>query len=408
LEITNRIGQRALTYVAAVASQGYDLSLAEFETYVSMPMPEVRSPFAGRVLERATDNEPEPILEWLVRLGWLARQDGKVGITQLGRAVLRSIDQAQLASDLPPDLALGPPEPLAYGPILGRLGELRDVLLVDRTLQFDQFLEVVMRTQVTRILVGADPQHEAERRRLAAALARPLGIDRPLFIGVSPELGDRMAIPPSGAVVFLAGVRTAAGHRHSMVGSVEPPAADAIRQLYDEIWARSRPLTADPTLPRRERPSFVGRSIDPLPAPERDRAEPELPSVQLMSDPPESEARAAAAAWQPVPPAVEEPAPALPDDGRPMSAIGTLRSLVPRSDGLTVGPPPPSDPAASPPPVGQPTTVMDGILPPAPALERAPAPLWAPPSPWAPRQDPAVNHGDGGPPTQSWTGEAED
>src|SRR3954468_18850312 len=116
-ELTNMIGQRALTYVAAVANQGYELSYTEFERYVSMPIPELRPPWGAgtRALEVADPPaDAEPVLDWLVRLGWLSRHDGTVGITPLGRAVLRAIEQRELTTELPPEVALTSDEPFAY------------------------------------------------------------------------------------------------------------------------------------------------------------------------------------------------------------------------------------------------------------------------------------------------------
>jgi hypothetical protein len=271
VEITSKIGQRALTYVAAVASQGYELSVGEFEAYVSTPAPEGRSAWGpGRHLEAsgagAPQSEGEPVLDWLARLGWLSRRDGRVTISPLGRAVLRAVEQGERQTTASPDVSLGLPEPFPYGPLLVRMADLRDALLVDRTFQLDQLLDVVLKTSVTRILIGADPTQEGERRRLAAALARPLGIDRPLFIGVSNELHDRFVIPPNGPVGFLAASRGSGGERVPVLGAIQAPAADAIRRAFEDVWARATPLVAEAGFSTREQPAFHARPMEMPPS----------------------------------------------------------------------------------------------------------------------------------------------
>jgi hypothetical protein len=250
VEITNKMGQRALTYVAAVASQGYELTFAEFEAYVSMPVPDGRvwSPGqgpGGGGGAAAGDGPAEPILNWLTRLGWLERGEVTVRISQLGRAVLRAVEHQQREVQLPTEVTLGPDEPFDYGRVLGRIAEQRDALLVDPFLQTDQLMDIVHRTAVTRVLVGADRQYEAERRNLAEALSRTLGLDRPFYVGVSSELRDRYVIPPSGPVGFLATSVSRGGERLAVIGTIEPPIADAVRRTYEDVWSRATPLVAE-------------------------------------------------------------------------------------------------------------------------------------------------------------------
>jgi len=248
VEITNKIGQRALTYVAAVASQGYELTFAEFEAYVSMPVPgsNAWSPPQGLAgVGPGGDSPAEPILNWLSRLGWLERGESTVRITQLGRAVLRAVEHQQRDVQLPTEVTLGPDEPFDYGRVLARIAEQRDALLVDPFLQTDQLVDIVHRTAVTRVLVGSDRQYDAERRGLAEALSRTIGLDRPFYVGVSSELHDRYVIPPSGPVGFLATSLSRGGERIAVMGTIEPPVADSIRRTYEDVWSRATPLVAE-------------------------------------------------------------------------------------------------------------------------------------------------------------------
>jgi hypothetical protein len=247
VEITNKIGQRALTYVAAVASQGYELTFAEFEAYVSMPVPGTHawSPPQGLAGGGAGESPAEPILNWLTRLGWLERGESTVRISQLGRAVLRAVEHQQRDVQLPTEVTLGPDEPFDYGRVLARIAEQRDALLVDPFLQADQLMDVVHRTAVTRVLVGSDRQYDAERRGLAEALSRTIGLDRPFYVGVSSELHDRYVIPPSGPVGFLATSLSRGGERIAVMGTIEPPVADSIRRTYEDVWSRATPLVAE-------------------------------------------------------------------------------------------------------------------------------------------------------------------
>jgi hypothetical protein len=468
VELTNMIGQRALTYVAAVANQGYELSYTEFERYVSMPIPELRAPWgaSSRALEVADPPaDAEPVLDWLVRLGWLSRHDGTVGITPLGRAVLRAIEQRELTTELPPEVTLGPAEPFQYEPVLGRMANLRDALLVDPTFSFDSLLDVMVRTSVTRILIDADAAAEDERRRLAAALARPLGIDRPLFIGVSSELSDRFIIPAAGPIGFLATSRNLLGQRHSMLGLIQPPVADSLRKVFEDVWSRATPLGAEPQAPAPRRQSFPPPRSFELPGePEPQRpAAPAAPDAQAApaqakSEPAgrlREEPRPAPEA-PPAPPAREEqgapaavgaaPSPFTPS--RPSSAVTALRSLVtPMENGPAAAPrtaaggddertrpaPPPlrsvgeaqrpfGDQSEQPRPFSdvprpfgdQPRAGYTDVPPPS-DNPREPNPVappaWNPPNPWTPParlEAPPFQRRDDGPTTQAWTADEAD
>jgi hypothetical protein len=246
VELTNKIGQRALTYVASLANQGYELTFEEFEAYVSMPTPTVKSPWGGGDdLEEVFKSEKEPVLDWLVRLGWLARGERTVRITQLGRAVLGAVERHEVAVELPSEVNLGPEERFSYSRLLARMGNLRDAMLVDRYLNHDQLMEILDGSTITRVLIGNDRQLEAERRGLAAALSRSMGLDRPFYIGVSSELRDRFLIPPSGDVSFFGQVISGGGHKGMVVGTIGTPAADSIRRSFEDVWSRATPLAAD-------------------------------------------------------------------------------------------------------------------------------------------------------------------
>lgn len=246
MELTNKIGQRALTYVASLASHGYELTFEEFEAYVSQPMPTVKSPWGGQDdLEEVFKTEKEPVLDWLVRLGWLARGDRTVRITPLGRAVLTAVERHEISVELPSEINLGPDEPFSYTRILARMSNLRDAMLVDRYLNLDQLMEILHGSTITRVLIGNDRQYEAERRGLAAALTRSMGLDRPFYVGVSSELRDRFLIPPSGEVSFIGQAVTGGGNKGIVVGSIGLPAADAIRRSFEDVWSRATPLAAE-------------------------------------------------------------------------------------------------------------------------------------------------------------------
>jgi hypothetical protein len=168
-----------------------------------------------------------------------------VRITHLGRAVLRAVEHQQREVQLPTEVTLGPDEPFDYSRVLGHVAEQRDALLVDPFLQTDQLMDIVHRTAVTRVLIGADRNYEAERRSLAEALSRTLGLDRPFYVGVSSELRDRYVIPPSGPVSFLATSVGHSGERLAVIGAIEPPIADAVRRTHEDVWSRATPLVAE-------------------------------------------------------------------------------------------------------------------------------------------------------------------
>ena len=96
MDIADIDAHAALTYVAAMNRQGYQLLREEFDAYAGArarrgsvpkslldllkPVPSFTSP-------------PESVAAWLIRLGWIKTDDdGHVVITKLGEAVLRELD----------------------------------------------------------------------------------------------------------------------------------------------------------------------------------------------------------------------------------------------------------------------------------------------------------------------------
>lgn len=175
LELADVIAHRALAYVTAIERQGYSMTVDELAAYMARPtrrpgkpgtsgkpartltttkvdraiaeivanslQPTMRA--LGASLAAALDvreqtfdaipgspgEPPEPIAEWLSRLGWLKVTQERIGLTKLGRAVLAHLEQESLEDEIPIGIVLNQGDDLAEARVIahiaGRAGFLR-------------------------------------------------------------------------------------------------------------------------------------------------------------------------------------------------------------------------------------------------------------------------------------------
>jgi hypothetical protein len=248
VKIVSEIAHRALTYVALTKRQGYKVSERQLEAFVRSPdrvgasydIAGLTAAFDITRMLRVKKIPGETLANWLVRLDWLAIEDGKVELTRLGEAILRAADEQDVETELPLRIVLDPTDPLSYAKVIGRIAEMGSALLVDPYFGLDQLLVVLQGTSVTRVLVGPKTNIGA----LATATAS-LVLPREFIIRVSPQVHDRFVIPPAGGVDALGTSLNGVGRKFTVMTSLQGPVADTIRAKHEELWEAAKPVAID-------------------------------------------------------------------------------------------------------------------------------------------------------------------
>ena len=248
MNLTDEVGHRALAYVGAVSRQGYAMTTEEFNAFMALPVRE-REPSTAMArlaeLSRAVVAQmsvlasppKESILEWLARLHWLREADGRVHITPLGRAVLAHLDEAGLEEELPAELVLDPADELSYARLIGAIAEAGECLLVDGFFELGNFLDVVQRTRVTRVLVR--PVGKSGRLEALQQAVEGYRFDRPFEIRSSDDIHDRFIVPEQGPMRLIGTSLNGVGRRLAVTARVSDQTDMAIRAAVEKAWTRA-------------------------------------------------------------------------------------------------------------------------------------------------------------------------
>jgi hypothetical protein len=251
MEIASPEAHRALVYVNAVNSHGYELSVRELVAYMAAPEPMVTGGLGQFVtaslyqaLEGAFATKKESLPEWLSRLGWLSTEGSAgsvVRVTELGRAVLLHLNDSELQSDTTLSIVLDPDDPFSYARVIGTIASHDDALLVDPYLRLDQLPHILYQTSITRILTSTAISKQ-DRAGLAVALSTH-NLDRDFDIRAADRnaVHDRYVIPPSGPIQMLGTSLSGVGKRPSALVTLTTP-ADSIREMHERIWDESPSL----------------------------------------------------------------------------------------------------------------------------------------------------------------------
>lgn len=178
----------------------------------------------------------EPLPDWLLRVQWLAEEDGKVSLTQLGEAVLRSLDEGESELDSGTSVVLGSGDQLAYAQVVGRISQIEADLLADPYFRLDDLHRILTLTTVTRILTG--PKNDALPGLAAAMDLLP---EESVEVRVSDEFHDRYAFPPSGPILSLGTSLSGVGKRVAVMTTLRD-GADEIRKVYEALWRKASPV----------------------------------------------------------------------------------------------------------------------------------------------------------------------
>lgn len=277
MELADRTAHLALSYVAATKRQGYAMTAPELEAYMQQPRRWAGIPATPERtvtttnLERAiqqmgqrmvdaigkaiTDNlqpvqhrvpgkpgvPPEPVVEWLGRLGWLITDSGRVRITELGEAMLAHFEQETLEEEVPVGVVLDQGDQLASARVMQQIAEVGPCAVVDPYFSMDSLLHVLQLTEVHSVLTGTGDQ--GKLAGLAVAL-RSVSSDRPFEIRKSATFHDRLVIPDQGPLWLLGTSLTGFGKRLSlMVRLDDEEMGGALRRLFEQTWHSAELVT---------------------------------------------------------------------------------------------------------------------------------------------------------------------
>ena len=200
MEIASESVHQLLAFVDGVSRQGHPLSAVDFESYERSPSRTVHrfTRFAAMAAMMA-GGPAESQLEWLDRVGWLQKNAGTVMITDLGRAVLRSLDEAANVPEGPLDVILDANEPTSYATVVGKIAGVGEALLVDPYCRLAQLWDIARHTSVDRVLTSAAIGKEwlVEMELALPVLAKVAGSALDVRVSEKGELHDRYVIPLS-------------------------------------------------------------------------------------------------------------------------------------------------------------------------------------------------------------------
>lgn len=190
---------------------------------------------------RRVEVEPaEGDVEHLVRIGWLVRvsKDSRerVRLSDLGRALLTSAESNAGDEGGVGLVVLDRDDPLSYPRLVARLNDVGDGLLVDPYLEVAALHNIVISTQIERVMIGGGPRN----RNRVGAISTYLGgaLDRPIEVRTSEELHDRVAISTAGEVLTIGSSINGLNKHTTMIVPVPSVGAQALVSYYDDLWEK--------------------------------------------------------------------------------------------------------------------------------------------------------------------------
>lgn len=179
------------------------------------------------------------------RLLWLSPGD-RLSLTRLGAALLRSGERSQVDQASVDVLELGREDPLAYPRLVARLASSGTALLVDPYLRLEQLHDLVVETEVSRVLIS---KQQKASREIRAGIATYLGsprVARTIEVRASADndVHDRVLVEDNGSVYLLGyslnGIK--AGAASTMLVRLPDAAAGGQRERAEAWWADAEPV----------------------------------------------------------------------------------------------------------------------------------------------------------------------
>ncbi|SDD24612.1 hypothetical protein SAMN05444580_103414 [Rhodococcus tukisamuensis] len=182
-------------------------------------------------------------MKQLRRLGWLTKKADKgMSLTPLGLALLRAHEMEVSGNDDLQPLVLDAGDALAWGRLLGAIGEQGECLIIDPYLHAPELMQIVEFTQTARVLVGPNlkPREVIELRVL---ISTPGYQHVELRQAPKRTIHDRYVIGPD-KVHLIGGSMGNIGRTTTtiLVPLEQDDIKAAIRSRAEEWWAESNTL----------------------------------------------------------------------------------------------------------------------------------------------------------------------
>ena len=205
--------------------------------------------------------DAEPVVEYLVRMGWLlaasSDSDASVELTTLGRALLISL-RLQVPGQVQDNegssaVVLSPENPFVYLDLTRAVARAADGLLIDPYFKADMVEWLLSATTISRLLVA---KQAAEVRRLELvldALKDSPEIGRlEIRTSSSEALHDRCLVHRDGTIELLGTSITGVGRHLSTITPLPVAATKAYQVHLNDLWTSAESLEPKPirrTLP---------------------------------------------------------------------------------------------------------------------------------------------------------------
>lgn len=266
MKIASHTQHRALGFIDSCVRSGYRPLVSEIQAWLSAPEARaavvenfftnlVRFSIAVSAGSRVV-SDAEDTIDHLIRIKWIAKNDGRVTLTDLGRALFRSAERSEVAEEDPVVLVLDSEDPFAYAKVIGHLARAGAGFLVDPYFRLEQLRAVLGSTSITRVLISKQYKHSNQiRSELTIALDSP-SLPRPIEVRASASgtLHDRLIVGENGDVWILGASLNSIGTVNSVIAPIPSEGAIALRASAEDLWASAEPVRSAPAKPQVDRP----------------------------------------------------------------------------------------------------------------------------------------------------------
>lgn len=244
--------ERALRYVAALAEAGLRLTPDEIDQFAVTRPPVGRSmgnavaSMARLALPSVVLREPERVVGYCLKMGWLARAGAGVVLTPRAQALLSSLDERDRKQVLPGQpilIVLEPGDPWNGYKIAEPIHEAGAGMVVDPFFPADMLAWLAQETDIHRLLVRRD---SATGYSEALNAAQRMGREIEVRTLPKTRLHDRAIVHADGKVTLLgSSLNSRGGHVSAMV-HCSPLASAQYAQSLEGLWKSGKVLEPKP------------------------------------------------------------------------------------------------------------------------------------------------------------------
>jgi hypothetical protein len=237
---------RVLSYVAALTSSGYEPNSDEVEAFGRAPSrrgSSVRSTVfqtlwsdlvsSTALWGQVERKEAESWVDYLARLRWIEVRNGRIKLSRAGVALLMHLNSRLEGLEAERPLVVTPDDPLAYPKVIGHIGQLDKVMLVDPYIDSLSLYLLGGEARVERILTGKK-MGKGKLGELKATLGRLDQGSRP-EVRTSQTLHDRFVLA-SDSVWTIGSSLNGIGKSLTVITPIRGQEGDALRAKLEEQW----------------------------------------------------------------------------------------------------------------------------------------------------------------------------